>query len=140
MQPRAASSLCWPEVLAALRICTGESVIIRDGDVTAPAAAVRTRPSAKGTEFCLFSDAGFLTRAELIQRLEFLAKASGRRWARSARAKVNESYLLIEAVADENLDGVLFAVLKTRRPTTGFKGSHQTGGGATLHSKRVKTI
>ena len=140
MQLRTPSSLSWPEVLAALRLCTGESVLIRDGKVTEPAAAVRTRPSASGTELCLFSGANSSTRAELIQRLEFLAKASGRRYARSARAKVSEAYLLIEAVADENLDGVLFAVVKTRRPTTGLTGSQQRGDRTTLRSKRVKTI
>jgi hypothetical protein len=138
MQTPAPKSLSWPEVLAALRACTGESVLIRDGKVTEPAASVRTRPAAKGTELCLFPGERAATRLDLIQHLETLAKGTGRRFMTSARASVNKSYLLIESVGDENVDDALYTVIKTRRPVLGFNQSLQTGGRTTLRSKRIK--
>lgn len=114
-------------------------MLVRDGKITSPAGSVRTRPSAKGTDLSLFSDESPVKRVELIERLEMLAKNSGRRFASSARADVGESNLLVESVGDEEIDGVRFAVIKTRRPTLGFNPGQQTGGGSTtLRSKRVK--
>jgi hypothetical protein len=139
MQSRTPNSLNWPEVLTSLRACTGEVVLVRDGRVTEPGALVRTRSSAKGTELCLFPGEVSATRLALIQQLETLAKGSGRRFMSSARAKVGESYLLIESVADESIDGALFAVVKTRRPKLGFNQSQQIGSTTTLRSKRIKT-
>ncbi len=138
MQSRTPKILSWPEIVAALRVCTGESVLIRDGRVTQPAGVVRTRPSAKGTELCLFPGERSTTRIELMERLATLAKMSRRSFAGSARAKINESYLLIDAVADEDVDGVLFVVVRTRRPTLGFNRSQQTGERTTLRTKRIK--
>jgi hypothetical protein len=138
MQTSKAKSLSWTAVLTALRSCTGESVLVRDGKVTEPAAAVRNRPAAKGTELCLFPGKLPATRLDLIAELEGLAKNAGRRFMTSARASVNDAYLLVEGVGDEMLDDGLFAVIKTRRPTLGYNQSQQTGGRTTLRSKRIK--
>jgi hypothetical protein len=134
-----AKSLSWTRVLADLRGCAGETVLIRDGKVTQPAATVRTRPAAKGTELCLFPGETAVARLELIGHLETLAKASGRRFMTSARAGVNDAFLLIEEVADETIDGALYAVIVTRRPTLAYNQSQQTGARTTLRSKRIKT-
>src|ERR1035441_4742313 len=104
MQTPTPKSLSWPQVLAGLRLCSGGSVLIRDGKVTEPAAVVRNRPAANGTELCLFSGESATTRRDLIERLEELAKSSGRRFMSSARAHVNESFLLIEDVGDQVVD------------------------------------
>jgi hypothetical protein len=139
MQNRTPRSLSWPEVLAGLRSGAGVAVLIRDGKVTAPAAAVRSRPGAKGTELCLYSGEGSATRLDLVGRLDALAKSAGRRFMTSARASINESILFIESVADENVDDILVTVINTRRPTLGFNQSQQTGASTTLRSKRIKT-
>jgi len=89
MQQRSPRSLSWPEVLVALRACAGEEVLIRDGKLTEPAASVRSRPSAKGTELCLFPGEGAVKRLELIGQLEMLANGAGRRFMTSARARIN---------------------------------------------------
>ena len=138
MHTRSSRSLSWPDVLAALRECTGESVLIRDGKVTQPAAAVRTRSAAKGTELCLFSGERAVARLDLIGQLEVQAKRAGRRFMTSARARISESNLIIEGVADESVDSVLFAVVNTRRPKLGYNQSQQTGATTTLRSKRIK--
>ena len=113
-------------------------MLIRDGKLTEPAVALRNRASAKGTELCLFSGESAITRLDLIEQLE-VAKGAGRRFVTSARARVNESNLVVESVADESVDNVLFAVVKTRRPKLGFNQSQQTGAATTLRSKRIKT-
>lgn len=138
MQQRSPQSLSWPEVLAALRACAGEEVLIRDGKLTEPAASVRNRPSAKGTELCLFPGETAVKRLELIAQLETLAKGAGRRFMASARARISGSNLIVESVTDENVDGVLFAVVKTRRPKLGFNQSQQTGDTTTFRNKRIK--
>lgn len=138
MHTRSPLNLSWSDLLAALRTCTGEHVIIRDGKFTEPAAALRNRASAKGTELCLFSGESAMTRLDLIEQLE-VAKGAGRRFMTSARARVNESNLVVEGVADESVDSVLFAVIRTRRLKLGFNQSHQTGATTTLRTKRIKT-
>lgn len=138
MNTRSTRSLSWSEVLAALRGCTGKSVLIRDGKVTQPAAALRNRPAAKGTELCLFSGKNAVTRLDLIEQLAVLAERGGRHFMTSARARVNESNLIVEGVTDESVDGVLFAVINTRRLKLGFNQSQQTGATSTLRSKRIK--
>jgi hypothetical protein len=139
MQNRTPKSLSWSEVLAALRSGAGVAVVIRDGNVTAPVVAVRSRPAAKGTELCLFSGEGSATRLDLVERLDALSKGAGRRFMTSARASINESVLLIESVADENVDDAFVTVLNTCRPTLGYNQSQQTGDSSTLRSKRIKT-
>jgi hypothetical protein len=99
---------------------------------------VRNRPAAKGTELCLFPGEGPAARLALISDLEALAKNSGRRFMTSARANVNKSFLLIEDVGDEEIDGETFAVVKTRRPVLGYNQSQQTGSSTTFRSKRIK--
>lgn len=131
-------SLNWPDVLAALRACTGKTVLIRDGKVTEPAATVRTRPAAKGSELCLFSGENAVTRLDLIEQLEGMAKGAGRRFMASARARINDANLIVEGVTDESVDNVLFAVVNTRRPKLGYNQSQQTGATSTLRSKRIK--
>lgn len=138
MQKRSPQTFGWSDVLAALRACTGESVLVRDGKVTEPADSVRNRPSAKGTELCLFAGESAVKRVDLIEKLETLAKGSGRRFMTSARASINGANLLVEGVADEDVDSVLFAVVKTRRPKLGFNQSQQAGQTTTLRSKRIK--
>lgn len=139
MQKRSPQTFGWSDVLAALRACTGESVLIRDGKLTEPADSVRNRPSAKGTELCLFSGESAMKRLDLIEKLDMLAKGGGRRFMTSARASINGSNLLVESVADEDVDNVLFAVVRTRRPKLGFNQSQQAGQTTTLRSKRIKT-
>jgi hypothetical protein len=138
MNTRSSRSLSWPDLLAALGTCTGESVLIRDGKFTQPATAVRNRASAKGTELCLFPGDTAVTRLALIEQLSGLAKSAGRRFMTSARARINDANLIVEDVADEQVDDVLFAVIKTRRPKLGFNQSQQIGATTTLRSKRIK--
>ena len=138
MNTRSTQDLSWPEVLAALRECTAKSVLIRDGRVTQAAAAVRSRSSAKGTVLCLFPGEKPVTRLALIEQLTVLAKGAGRRFMSSARARINESNLIVEGVSDETVDGVLYAVVNTRRLKLGFNQSQQTGATSTLRSKRIK--
>ena len=138
MQNRSPQTFSWTDLLAALRRSTGESVLIRDGTSTAPAEAVRNRPSAKGTELSLFSGESAMKRLDLIERLETLAKAGGRRFMTTARADINGSNLIVESVEDENVDDAVFAVIRTRRPKLGFNQSQQTGASSTLRSKRIK--
>jgi hypothetical protein len=139
MNTRPPRSLSWPEVLAALRECTGASVLIRDGKATQPATALRNRAAAKGTELCLFSGENAIARLELIEQLAVQSTRAGRRFMTSARARINESNLFVEGVNDERVDGVLFAVVNTRRPKLGFNQSQQTGATSPLRSKRIKT-
>jgi hypothetical protein len=138
MQKRSPQNFSWTDVLAALRDCAGESVLIRDGAVTEPAASIRNRPSAKGTELSLFTGEGAMKRLDLVERLEGLAKSAGRRFMTTARAGINGANLIVESVADENVDGVVFAVVRTRRPKLGFNQSQQIGATTTLRSKRIK--
>lgn len=132
------TSLSWPEVLSALRACSGELVLIRDGKATEPAAVVRSRPAAKGTELCLFPGERSATRLELIRQLETFAEASGRRFTKSARANIGNSYLLVESVDDEALSDASFTVIRTRRPVLGFNQGQQRGDTTSLRSKRIK--
>jgi hypothetical protein len=138
MQTPPPKSLSWTDVLAALRSSEADSVMIADGKVSEPAAAIRTRPAAKGTELCLFPGDKAAKRTALIESLETFEKGSGRRFMTSARASVNASFLLVEAVGDEVIDGVTYAVVKTRRPVLGFNRSQQTGSTTTFRSKRIK--
>ena len=138
MHRRSPQSLSWPSVLAALRTCAGESVRIRDGKSTEPAGLVRNRPSAKGTELCLFPGEVASTRLGLIAQLETLAKRAGRRFTTSARVRVGDSYLLVESVADERIDGGDVTVIDARRPKLGYNQSLQTGDSTTLRTKRIK--
>jgi len=131
-------SLSWPAVLAALRSSVGESVHMRDGKLTEPAGSVRNRPSAKGTELCLFPGERASARLALIAQLEALAKRAGRRFSTSAKARIGDSYLLIDSVAYEDVDGTTVAVIRTRRPKLGYNQSLQTGDSTPLRSKRIK--
>ena len=139
MQHQAPGSLNWTDVLSALREGSGERVLLRDGKATAPAGDVRSRPAARGTELCLFSDGDALTRGALVERLDALAKSAGRRFMTSARASIGDTVLLVGNVADETLDGELVTVINTRRPKLGFNQSQQTGASSPLRSKRIKT-
>jgi hypothetical protein len=139
MQTSTPKSLSWPQVLAGLQACAGESVFIRDGRETQPASAVRTRPAAKGTELCFFPGKTAVSRLDLIRTLETFSKAGGRKFmGASARASIGDAFLLVEGVADEEIDGVPHAVIKTRRPVLGFNQSQQTSSRTTLRSKRIK--
>lgn len=138
MQKQSLQSLSWPKLLAALRVCSGELVLIRDGNLTEPASSVRIRPSAKGTELCLFSGESAMKRLDLIEQLETRAKSAGRRFMVPARAMVNGSNLVVESLTDENVDSILFAVIKTRRRTLGFNQSEQKGDTTTFRNKRIK--
>ncbi len=113
-------------------------MLIRDGKVTQPAAAVRTRSAAKGTELCLFSGESAARRLDLIEQLAGMAKGAGRRFMASARARIHDSNLIVEGVTDETVDGKLFAVVITRRPKLGYNQSQQTGATTTLRSERIK--
>ena len=132
-------SLTWREILDALRASRADSVLIRDGRETVPAGSVRSRPSAKGTELCLFPGETPVSRLTLIEQLANLSASSGRRFMASARAKIGDSALLVESVADEDADGTPAAVVRTRRPKLGFNQSQQIGSTTTLRSKRIKT-
>ena len=131
-------SLSWPHLLTALRSCSGESVRIRDGNSLEPAGSIRNRPSAKGTELCLFPGEKASPRKALIEELETLSQRSGRQFATSAKARINETALLVDSVADEEIDGKLVAVIRTRRPKLGYNQSQQIGATTTLRSKRIK--
>jgi hypothetical protein len=139
MQTSRPKSLTWPEVLAALRACTGDSVLVRDGRITEPADVVRPRPAAKGTELCLFSGPKPAARTALIEGLEALEKGSGRRFMAAARTSVNGSFLLVESVGDEDVDGKTVAVVRTRRPVLAYNQSQQSGASTTFRNKRIKT-
>ena len=114
-------------------------MLVRDGRVTEPADAIRPRPAAKGTELCLFSGQKPAARTALIESLGALEKGSGRRFMAAARASVNGSFLLVEGVGDEDVDGTAFAVVRTRRPTLAYNQSQQTGSSTTFRNKRIKT-
>lgn len=113
-------------------------MLIRDGNLTEPASSVRVRPAAKGTELCLFSGESAMKRMDLIEQLEIREKAAGRRFMVPARAIVNGSNFVVESLSDEEVDGVLFAVIKTRRRTLGFNQSQQKGDTTTFRNKRIK--
>jgi hypothetical protein len=138
MQKRMPKSLSWSEVLAALRACSSEFVLIRDGKLTEPAGSVGSRPSAKGTELCLFPSTDSTKRLDLVQHLTSLASSPGRRFMTSARAKINDSHLLVESVGDEDTEDGRFAVIKTRRPTLAYNQSQQSGDTTTFRNKRIK--
>ena len=140
MHTRTLGILSWTEVLAALRRCTGASVLVRDGRVTEPAAAVRNRAAAKGTELCLFTGDSAIARLDLVEALAGLSKSAGRRFMTSARANISDANLLVDGVADETIDGTLYAVINTRRPKLGFNQSQQVGATTTLRSKRIKNV
>jgi hypothetical protein len=133
--------LTWTQLLNALRSCTGDHVLIRDGRETKHADSVRNRPAASGTEFCLFSTDTPTPRLTLISRLETLAKGTGRRFMSSAKANVNGANLLIDGVEDEAIDGVTLAVVTTRRPKLGYNRSESSAAPTSLgrSSKRIKT-
>lgn len=114
-------------------------MLIRDGHATQPASSIKNRPSAKGEELCLFPGEQPISRSELIGRLEALSKGARRRFMGSARAFINGSGLIVASVGDEQIDDVVFAVIKTRRPVLGFNQSQQVGATTTLRSKRIKT-
>ena len=130
--------MSWPEVLAALRACNSESVLIRDGKVTQAAAVVRSRPAARGTELCLFPGEPGATRLELIRQLEIFSETAGRRFTKSARASIGNAYLLVESIGDEAVNDASFAVIRTRRPVLGFNQGQQRGDSTALRSKRIK--
>jgi hypothetical protein len=138
MHTIAPKSLSWTAILAALRAGAADTVLIADGKVFEPAAAVRTRPAAKGTELCLFPGEPGATRTSLVASLEGLEKSGGRRFMTSARASVNGAFLLVESVGDETIDGIAYTVVRTRRPVLGFNRSQQVGSTTTLRSKRIK--
>lgn len=122
-----------------LRTCTGERVLIRDGRDTSPATSVQTRPAASGTEFCLFDGPEGIARQQLIERLETLSKGTGRRFAAAARARINDAFLLVDGVADEEIDGVTYTVVNTRRPKLGHSTTGAKAPQTTHRSKRIKT-
>lgn len=138
MQQRSSMTLSWSALLALLRSSSGESVHIRDGKLVAPAGSVRNRPSAKGTELCLFSGDVPSPRVDLVALLESLSKSAGRRFATSAKVHVGDSQLLIDGVGDEEIDGKTATVIGTRRPKLGYNQSQQTGDTTTFRSKRIK--
>lgn len=113
-------------------------MLVRDGKITEPATVIRNRPSARGSELCLFPGERPAARLDLIRDIDAIAKGAGRRFAAAARASVNASYLLIDDVRDEEIDGTVFAVINTRRPVLGYNQSQQTGGRTNLRSKRIK--
>ena len=113
-------------------------MLIRDGNVTEAASSVRIRPSAKGTELCLFPGESAMKRLDLIEQLEMRAKGAGRRFMAPARTMVNGATLIVESVTDETVDSALFAVIKTRRRTLGFNQSQQKGDTTTFRNKRIK--
>ena len=119
--------------------CAGASVLIRDGRDSEPAGAVRPRPAAKGTELCLFPGEKAAERTALIAGLQTLEKGSGRRFMAAARASIGGSFLLVESVGDEELDGTPVAVVRTRRPALAYNQSQQTGSRTTFRNKRIKT-
>ena len=136
--------ITWTQLLAALRGCNGELVLIRDGRETAAASAIRSRPAATGTELCFFTGAAAGAaapkRSEVVAQLETLSKGAGRRFMSSAKASVNGTSLLIDGAADEIVDGATYAVVTTRRPKLGFNRSQATASSALgRSSKRIKT-
>jgi hypothetical protein len=139
MKSSTPTSLTWRDILDGLRTSAADAVFIRDGREVAPAGSVGNRPSAKGTELCLFAGDTPTSRQALVEQLVSLSSSSGRRFMASARAKIGDSALLVESVADEDRDGVAAAVVRTRRPKLGFNPSQQTGSSTTLRSKRIKT-
>jgi hypothetical protein len=139
MKTSTPKSLSWRDILDALRACRADSVFIGDGRELAPAGTVRNRRSAKGTELCLFPGDAPVSREALIAQLTSLSSSSGRRFMASARAKIGDSALLVESVADEDDDGSISTVVRTRRPKLAFNQSQQTGSSTTLRSKRIKT-
>ncbi|HTV93440.1 MAG TPA: hypothetical protein VMG98_12065 [Verrucomicrobiae bacterium] len=139
MKTSTPKSLTWREMLDALRASTADSVFVRDGRELAPAGSVRTRPSAKGAELCLFTCDTPASREALIEQLAGLSSSSGRRFMAAARAKIGDSALLVESVADEDAGGIIASVVRTRRPKLGFNQSQQTGSSTTLRTKRIKT-
>lgn len=138
MKSPGSKTLTWREILNALRSCEGSSVFIRDGRALEAAGSVRTRPSAKGSELCLFPGEGAVARTALIEQLETLSASAGRRFMAAARAKTGESALLVDGVADEDVDGKSVTVVRTRRPRLGFNRSEQSGSSTTLRTKRIK--
>lgn len=133
------SSLHWPQLLAALRSSDAPFVRLRDGKVTAPAGEIRNRPAARGTELCLYSGEEPSDRADLVRRLEAIAKTGGRRFATSVRAHIGDAFLLVEKVDEEEEAGERYCTLATRRPSLSFQQSLQKGSTSHLRSKRIKT-
>ncbi|NNM98235.1 MAG: hypothetical protein HKL91_00350 [Candidatus Eremiobacteraeota bacterium] len=139
MQRSAPKSLHWPGVLAALRTCEGECVFLRTGTTSEPAGEIRTRPAARGTEFCLFEGEAPVARVALIERLEHLAASPDRRFAAAARIHVDGSFELVERVMNDSIAGAACAVIIARNSGGRFeplrgKAPHTTG-----RSKRIKT-
>jgi len=139
MQNQPSKSLRWPSLLAALRACTGELVRMRSGNAAEPPGEVRARAAARGTELCLFEGSAPLKRAALIEHLAALADRPGRQFMAAARLHVDGGFHLVERVADEEADGVLYATIVARRSTTGFEPGRGKAPHTTGRSKRIKT-
>ncbi len=136
------NTLTWTQLLAALKASPSDLVLIRDGKTTLPADAVRTKPAAAGTEFCLFSGDADSSRATLVVQLDKLAEGPGRRFMTSAKASVQGASLLVERVADEDIDGKSYAVVVTRRAKLGYNQSQSSAAPPELgrSSKRIKQL
>lgn len=128
----------WGDLLRELKICAGDVVFVSDGKSTEPAAAVRTRPSARGVELCLFPGETAVARIDLVAALEKLSQAPGRRFASSARGTVGGAALPIERASDETADGATNVVVILGRPAANFNHRFQTGDSTTLRTKRIK--
>ena len=134
------NTLTWPLLLAALKASPSDLVLIRDGKTTFPADAVRTKPAAAGTEFCLFAGEAESSRATLVAQLERLAAGPGRRFKSSAKASLQGASLLVERVIDEDIEGKTYAVVVTRRAKLGYNQSQSSAAPPELgrSSKRIK--
>ncbi|MHB8147774.1 MAG: hypothetical protein ACYDGM_11025 [Vulcanimicrobiaceae bacterium] len=139
MQNQPSKSFHWPDILVALRACTGDLVRMRSGTAAEPAGEVRSRAAARGTELCLFEGSQPFKRAALIEQLEALAGRPGRHFMAAARIHVDGGYHLVERVADEDVDGMMYATIVARRSTTGFEPGRGKAPHTTGRSKRIKT-
>jgi hypothetical protein len=128
----------WRDLLRELQTCAGDAVFVSDGKSTEPAAAIRTRPSARGVDLCLFSGETAISRIDLVAALEKLSQAPGRRFASSARGTIGGAALPVERVSDESADGVTNVLVILGRPAANFNHRFQTGDSTTLRTKRIK--
>jgi hypothetical protein len=132
-------SFRWIQVLAALRVCSGERVRIRDGNDYAPAGEIASRQIASGSAFGLLDAESATTRLALVEILEGLAKNSAQRFRASASARIGGAHLLIESVRDETDEsGTVWTTIETRRPKLGFNASQSTVRFPGGRSKQVK--
>lgn len=139
MQKQPAKSLHWPDILAALRACTGDLVRLRSGTVTESVDGVRTRAAARGTELCLFEGTEPRTRTELIEQLDALSRRPGRQFMAAARVHVDGGYHLVERVSDEDAEGSNVVTILARRTALGFEPGRGKAPHTTGRSKRIKT-